>query len=255
MWLICSNDGIVHTPKGGLIRASALMGTPVSLPTQYQVPGERFPLARSDLLDPVTLPAGIRFLGGPICLDFANTTERLRSETPNDWLTSYEVLLAWSRARGTLAVDAVERLARRARRQRAAAFEVFAQACATRADIQALAGALADGLPVASVLGKLNTRLVALPPQPAINMRGEGRRGHFGLRGDRLDEPLWPVLWSLTALLTSDDAARVGRCAGHGCGYFFVDTTLNRSRRFCSTNGCGNRTRAKRFHERHRSDT
>jgi len=97
-------------------------------------------LARSDPLDAVTLPVGIRFLGGPICLDFANTTEQLRSETPNDWLTSYEVLLVWSRIRGTLAVGTVERLAHRAGRQRAAAHETFAQACAVRADIRALAG-------------------------------------------------------------------------------------------------------------------
>jgi predicted RNA-binding Zn ribbon-like protein len=213
------------------------------------------PLGRSDLLDPVALPAGIRFLGGPVCLDFANTTEQLRSETPNDWLISYEVLLVWSRGRGTLAGDAAERLARRAKHHRAAALEIFAEACAVRADIRALAGALADGGPVARTLAGLNTRLAALPPQPAINVPAKGRRGHFGLNGERLDEPLWPVLWSLTALLTSDDAERVGRCSADGCGYFFVDTTLNRSRRFCSTDGCGNRTRARRFHERHRSDT
>jgi predicted RNA-binding Zn ribbon-like protein len=213
------------------------------------------PLGPSDLLDPVTLPAGIRFLGGPICLDFANTTEQLRSETPNDWLTSYEVLLVWSRVRGMLAGDAAERLARRAKRGRATALEIFAEACAVRAEIRALAGALADGRPVARTLAGLNTRLLALPPQPAINVPAKGCRGHFRLNGERLDEPLWPVLWSLTALLTSDDAERVGRCSADGCGYFFVDTTLNRSRRFCSTDGCGNRTRARRFQERHRLDT
>lgn len=212
-------------------------------------------MGRSGLLDPVTLPAGIRFLGGPVCLDFANTTEQLRSETPNDWLTSYEVLLVWSRVRGTLAGDVAERLARRATRSHATALEIFAEACVVRANIRALAGALADGLPVARTLAGLNTRLVALPPQPAINVPAKGRRGHFRLDGERLDEPLWPVLWSLTALLTSDDAERVGRCGAHGCGYFFVDTTLNRSRRFCSADGCGNRSRARRFQERRRLDT
>jgi predicted RNA-binding Zn ribbon-like protein len=221
---------------------------------QYQVRGT-IPLAHLDLLDPATLPAGTRFLRGAICLDFVNTTEQLRSGTPNDWLSSYEVLLVWSQARGTLSIDAVERLARRAGRQRAAASEVFARSCAMRSDIRALAGALVDRRRVAKMLARLNTRLVDLPPQPAINLPGKGRRGHFGLRGDGLDEPLWPVLWSFSALLTSDDAARLGRCEGHGCGYFFVDTTLNRSRRFCSTEGCGNRTRARRHHERHRLDT
>jgi predicted RNA-binding Zn ribbon-like protein len=209
-------------------------------------------VAHAGALDSRTLPPRTRFLGGTVCLDFANTTEQLRSRTPNDWLTSYDVLLVWSRARGTLAVDAVERLARRRARQRAEASEVFAQACAIRSDIRALAGALAERRPMARVLRRLNTWLADLPPQPAVSLAGKGRRSRFELRGDLLDEPLWPVLWSLTALLTSDDATRVGRCEGHGCGYFFVDATLNQSRRFCSTEGCGNRTRARRHHERHR---
>src|SRR3954454_11582924 len=85
-----------------------------------------------------------RFLGGQACLDFANTTEQVRSFAPQDWMTSYAVLLAWSEARGTLAADAVKRLERRALRQPATAAAVFSGALAIRTDIRKLASALAD---------------------------------------------------------------------------------------------------------------
>jgi predicted RNA-binding Zn ribbon-like protein len=198
------------------------------------------------------LPLAARFLGGPVCLDFANTTEQLRTSRPDDWLTSYAVLLTWSQARGTLDVDAVKRLARRTARQPSVADEAFSRALAIRADIRKLAAALADGKSTAEAMRGLNTWLRTLPRQPPITLAG-GIPGRFELRGDHPDEPLWPVLWSVTALLTSDDITRVRRCEGQGCGYYFVDTTLNRSRRFCSTAGCGNRARARRHHERQRA--
>jgi predicted RNA-binding Zn ribbon-like protein len=209
-------------------------------------------VTRSTRPDTNSLPVETRFLGGAVCLDFANTTEQLRSATPEDWLASYEVLLAWSRARGTLGVDAVERLARKAAHQPAAVRAVFAQALAVRTEIRALAAALVDGKSAPKILRRLNVWLEGLPPQPAIKVLAKDGRGRFELGGDRLDEPLWPILWSLTSLLTSDEITRVRRCAGHGCGYYFVDSTLNRSRRFCSTEGCGNRMRARRHYERHR---
>jgi hypothetical protein len=103
-----------------------------------------------------------------------HTTEQLRSGTPNDWLASYEVQLVWRLARGTLSIDAVERLARCARRQRAAAFEVFARACAMRSDSRALAGALVDRRldrrPAAKMLARLNTRLAN--PMPCNSRPG-----------------------------------------------------------------------------------
>jgi predicted RNA-binding Zn ribbon-like protein len=93
-------------------------------------------------------------------------------------------------------------------------------------------------------LAPLNRRLAALPAQPAL--RREGRRYVHDLAGARLDEALWPVLWSLSALLSSDDAARVDRCRAEGCGWFFVDESPNGSRTWCSSEGCGNREQARR---------
>jgi predicted RNA-binding Zn ribbon-like protein len=71
--------------------------------------------------------------------------------------------------------------------------------------------------------------------------------------GDRLEQPLWPVLWSATALLTSADAARLGRCQAAGCGWLYVDESPNRTRLWCSSEVCGNRERARRAYAKRRA--
>ena len=203
-------------------------------------------------LRPQDLPVSTRFLGGPACLDFANPTEQLRSARPEDWLSSYGVLVVWSRARGTLGAGVARRLDVLAGRDPAGALEVFAKALEIRCAIRTVAAAFADGTPAAGAVGQVNRWLAALPPQPPVTLADGARLGAFDLRGETLEEPLWPILWSLTGLLTSDQATQVRRCEGVGCGYFFVDTTSNRSRRFCSSAGCGNRARAQRFSRLHR---
>jgi predicted RNA-binding Zn ribbon-like protein len=77
--------------------------------------------------------------------------------------------------------------------------------------------------------------------------------GHVhDLPGKQLEEPLWPLLWSWAAVLTSADAGRLGLCQAKGCGWFFVDESPNRSRAWCSSEGCGNRERARRAYEKKR---
>jgi predicted RNA-binding Zn ribbon-like protein len=56
-------------------------------------------------------------------------------------------------------------------------------------------------------------------------------------------------------LLRSADVTRVRGCAGPGCGWLFVDTTRNHSRRWCRTDDCGNRERARRHYRRTRQAT
>ncbi len=53
-------------------------------------------------------------------------------------------------------------------------------------------------------------------------------------------------------LFRSPDVARVGRCEGRGCAWLFIDTTRNHSRRWCRTDDCGNRERARRHYRKSR---
>ncbi|MFX9626926.1 CGNR zinc finger domain-containing protein, partial [Acinetobacter baumannii] len=75
----------------------------------------------------------------------------------------------------------------------------------------------------------VNQLLSAAPRQPDLVRQDRAYRHAFA--GTDVREPLWPVLWSLTALLASDDARRIGCCEADGCGWFFVDESPNQTRR------------------------
>jgi predicted RNA-binding Zn ribbon-like protein len=184
----------------------------------------------------------LQFFGGRVCLDFANTMDWRTSKAPQELLPDYATLLLWSGKRGTLPAPAVARLRSQSRRRTAAAASVLAEARVLRAEIWKAAEALCRGERVQP--GPFNRRLAALPAQPRLVRSGAGYV--HDLPGKSLEEPLWPVLWSLSALLTSQDAGRLGFCQAEGCGWFFVDESPNHARTWCSSEVCGNRERARR---------
>lgn len=55
-------------------------------------------------------------------------------------------------------------------------------------------------------------------------------------------------------LCADADLTRLGRCGDADCGWFFLDTSRNSSRRWCDSGDCGNRARVRRFTRRHRAD-
>jgi predicted RNA-binding Zn ribbon-like protein len=188
-----------------------------------------------------------QFFGGRICLDFANTVDWRTSEEPQELIPDYAALLAWSAARHTLPQAALARLEPQAAGAAAAAVLVE-EAHALRAQIWQVAEALRRG--GVAPLAAINRALARVPPQPRLIC--EARRYVHDLAGSALDEPLRPVLWSLTALLASDDAGRVGCCSAQGCGWFFVDESPNHTRLWCSSEVCGNRERARRAYAKRR---
>jgi predicted RNA-binding Zn ribbon-like protein len=118
-----------------------------------------------------------------------------------------------------------------------------------RTEICRVASALIEGGAVD--LAPVNRRLLAAPPQPRLAKVSDGQV--HDLPGKQLEEPLWPILWSWSALLTSADTARLGTCQAKDCGWFFVDESPNHSRAWCSSEVCGNRERARRAYEKKRA--
>jgi predicted RNA-binding Zn ribbon-like protein len=195
-----------------------------------------------------TARAATQFFGGRVCLDFANTMDWRTSDAPQELIPDYAALLSWSKARRTLAAGAIAKLHAHGAQQAAAAAAVMQEAHALRSEIWKAAEALRRGDRVN--LEPLNRSLVAAPAQPKLIRDGTGYV--HDLPGAALAEVLWPVLWSLTALLTSEDAGRLGCCRAQGCGWFFVDESPNHSRLWCSSEVCGNRERARRAYAKRR---
>ncbi|HEY6516603.1 MAG TPA: ABATE domain-containing protein [Steroidobacteraceae bacterium] len=192
--------------------------------------------------------AASQFFGGRVCLDFANTLDWRLTDSPVELIPDYAALLAWSERRGTMPARALARL-RRHRVESPAADAVIREARVLRTQIWLLADELMAGRPPR--LSTLNERLAELPSQPEV--RAQGSRYVFDLSGTDLRQPLWPVLWSLTAVLTSEDATRMGCCQAKGCGWYFIDESPNRSRTWCSSEVCGNRERVRRAYAKRRA--
>lgn len=54
--------------------------------------------------------------------------------------------------------------------------------------------------------------------------------------------------------LARDLPGRVRECAAPGCGVVYLDTSRNRSRRWCSMERCGARAKASAYYQRHRGE-
>ncbi|MBU2667134.1 CGNR zinc finger domain-containing protein [Actinoplanes bogorensis] len=50
--------------------------------------------------------------------------------------------------------------------------------------------------------------------------------------------------------LLDRDRPELRRCDGDGCGWLFLDTTRNHSRRWCDPADCGNRARVRAYTRR-----
>jgi predicted RNA-binding Zn ribbon-like protein len=124
---------------------------------------------------------------------------------------------------------------------RAAVFGVFAATAAGATPAQPDLAAVRDGYAAAVRAARL---------VPAGNGLGWSWRGPAM---EPLARPLWPVAASAAELATSPDRLRrVKRRAGDGCDVLFVDSTRNRSRRWCLMRYCGNVGKSRRQASRRR---
>jgi predicted RNA-binding Zn ribbon-like protein len=193
--------------------------------------------------------AATQFFGGRVCLDFANTLDWRTSDEPQELIPDYGAFIAWSGRRGTLPSRTVANLKSRAVSDRAGAEAAMANTFALRAELWKIADALREQR--TADLTPVNRMLLTLPSQPRVVKYGNVYV--HDLKGANLKEPLWPILWSLTAVLSSSDATRLGCCQAKGCGWFYVDESPNRTRLWCSSEVCGNRERARRAYAKRSS--
>jgi predicted RNA-binding Zn ribbon-like protein len=172
-------------------------------------------------------------IANALCLDFTNTLE---PERDRDHLGgSYEGLVRWAEHAGIVTgqaaePDQAERIFEDAVRLRAAVHAAFSAIAGGGAPDERDLGILRDAYAravAAARLGPAADRFaLSWPDQPAL--------------------PVHAIAASAMELLTSDSLSRVRQCAGEGCGWLFLDTTRNRSRRWCLMRYCGNAVKSSR---------
>jgi predicted RNA-binding Zn ribbon-like protein len=185
--------------------------------------------------------------GGVACLDFANTLDGRATEHPEELLQTYADLTAWSAHAGLIDPPAANRLNRRggdadlrtALDLREAVFGVFA------------AVGRGDAVP-APALGQVQGHYAESMAHARLTPDEDGYGWQF--TGDDPARAWWPVAISAVRLLTDGPLDRVKVCAAEaGCIGLFLDTTKNRSRRWCTMDGCGVEAKIQRQASRRRA--
>jgi predicted RNA-binding Zn ribbon-like protein len=189
---------------------------------------------------------------GSLCLDFANTMEWHACDHPHDKLHNYADLIAWAEAAAILVPDRAERSRRMAQKQPKMARAAFDRAIQLREAIYRLfVDVSKQGAFHAEDLALLNETLSESLSHLQVVTSSAGFEWGWVESSVDFDQILWRVARSAGDLLISDKLARVRQCADdRGCGYLFVDTSRNRSRRWCSMESCGNRAKAHRHYQR-----
>jgi predicted RNA-binding Zn ribbon-like protein len=200
-------------------------------------------MSHIDLFDRISWPDA--FVGGALCLDFCNTVESPGTEEFVERLSSYTALLEWCVATGCMIAATAQKLSALAKRQTSEAARVAADAIRMREELYCVFSALETRNTATVPVTSLNSWLDSLPALPSLQANRNGNY-LFTLAGRSLLEPLWPILWSSVAMLTSDNIYRLGRCHASPCRYLFVDTSRNGTRQWCSSATCGNRQRVRR---------
>ena len=196
---------------------------------------------------------GWKFIGGRLCLDFINTVGgRTNSGAVlNDKLSDYNDLLEWSRLAGSDNPAELRALARRAGSHRRDAFAALERALVLREVLYRIFKSVAaKHRPRKADLDSLDRELrAALGRRHLMHSAGEFDWNWESSDG-ALDRLLWPISLSAADLLTSSDLSRLRQCEGNNCGWIFLDTSRNRSRRWCDMQDCGNRAKVRRFRQR-----
>ncbi|HKV86045.1 MAG TPA: ABATE domain-containing protein [Ktedonobacterales bacterium] len=194
-------------------------------------------------------------VAGSVCLDFVNTVGGLRGAQTEERLTSYADLTRWCRQAGVLTQDVTDGLLREAERRPDEARAVLIRALALR---EALYGILLAGLDGARCseadLAILNGELAGGLARTALAQTSAGFTWRWNGGERRLDRMLGDIARSAADLLLSAQTSALRQCASDTCGWLFLDTTKNHSRRWCEMRACGNRDKVRRHRARKRPE-
>jgi len=180
-------------------------------------------------------------------LAFVNTLSGRPTAAPVERLVSYDALVAWASEQHLLSAAAAERLLAQARRHPQQATAVLTRARDLREALNGLAAAIDCGrTPSTAVLDTISHFLAAAYAHGRL-VPHEGTLQWVAVTDDELDRVLWEIGRAAGRLVLSPRLARVRACAAGDCGWWFVDDTKNRSRRWCDMKLCGNREKLRRF--------
>ena len=196
----------------------------------------------------MTHAAQFKLLGGAPCLDFANTVDWRKGE-PQEKLNDAHGLLNWALQAGIISGAEAARLHEAALGDPGETQKTLDRAIRLREAIHGLFLAAAEHRsPNTEDLNLFNDELAQALTHTALT--GDSAGYTLGFKEGSIERILWTLAHSAAQLLASPSLTRVKECGDPHCGWLFLDTSRNGTRRWCSMEDCGNRNKARRHHHR-----
>lgn len=195
--------------------------------------------------------ATFRLIGGDPVLDFVNTA----SWYPAPTRTGHDYLELVGKERLVIPGDVVRWGATAgvvpAGARGSASLTALTRARLLRRALHRLLKGVIEGWPADPAdLAALDRELEGARANERLAVRGSVFHWEWRTPPDPEDRVLWTVARRAADLLTSDQLGRVGECGGVECGWLFLDTSRNQSRRWCEMADCGNLAKVRRFRRR-----
>lgn len=193
------------------------------------------------------------FVGGALCLNFTNTRGGHHKIRENDRLPRYADMLRWAEAAG--AVDKAEAAALRKLMQAAPkeAERRLKEAQVFREALSSVLAALvieqkAKAEPPAADLAKVREAMAKAVAAAKLFQQDGAFVWSLDLESLGLGVILARVALSAQQFLSLESPSRIRQC--ERCTGFYLDTSKNQRRRWCTPDICGNRARANRHYEK-----
>jgi predicted RNA-binding Zn ribbon-like protein len=199
------------------------------------------------MADSVRTLETLELVGGALCLDFANTVNS-RPTPEHDYLLQYSDLIRWANKLGVLSHTQTNHLQKQAKQNADEADEALNTARRIRELMYRLfSKAARDSEP-----DKRDMETFLAAYGESISRGQLVKQGkHYSTTwkvDETFDAILWPIIHSAGELFLSEELSHVKECPS--CGWLFLDTSKNQSRRWCSMNICGARDKMRRYHKR-----
>lgn len=160
-------------------------------------------------------------------------------------------LLRWARSAGVVEPGHARRLRAWAKSHSDAAARALVEAKQVREAIAGIFQAVVEGrTPPPAALARLEEACRAATSARTLRSNGKGVRWVWREASPEPERPAWAAALDAARILTSKDVTRVRQCGDAACGWFFLDTSRNGTRRWCSMKACGNRNKARRHYQR-----
>jgi predicted RNA-binding Zn ribbon-like protein len=193
-------------------------------------------------------------VAGSFALDFVNTLDNRPSGNPTELLVSYRDLAGFGAQTGILTAKQARELCKRSDLMPAEAGKALFRARNLREAMHSILLAFMNRKTARQpAMDLLNAELHDAAKHMSLAQRGRVCEWRFDDLAFSFHAMLWPIARRAADLLVSSDLAMVRACSSPSCRWFFLDTSKNHRRRWCSMKLCGNRTKVRRFYAKQRT--